>query len=314
MAEALLAAQKAVQSTQSPPRLLPAYTPLGSNTDEEVRNKSPESWGLIEQAKRDYQRAQAAGDAAAMHRAHQAAEQVRAQFGYSGGKDGSLYTPTGIQEQTQALYSAAMAELMRAQNAQQQAMPAEIDRALLALSAQVPEIERTAADANAGAFETWLRASDPFGAAAQRQARLGLLNSGYSESSLAGLGSAYQSAVGKNEQARTDWLRQLDLAREQARLEGGAEKAAQMAEFAKQMADQRFRQGSSLLEAAARENTLALSQQKLEQERQQDERRQLETIAALLARYGIFDGYRALGVADEQIAAMEAYWRALQQK
>lgn len=358
------------------------YTPLGTNTDEEIRNKSPQSWQLIQQAKDDYTRAQAAGDAAGMARAHQTAEQIRAQFGYSGGEDGSLYVPyqtvpaeqpaaqlplwdtsgwgsggvSQAQAEAQALYEQQIAELERAREAEQRALQAEIDRTLLALSAQIPDIERSAADANAGAYETWLRASNPFGAAAQRQSQLGLLNSGYSESSLTSLGNTYQSVVGQNERARVDSLRQIDLAREQAKLEGGIEKANRMAEFAKLIAQQRFQQGSALLDAAVQDRQLGLSQQQfayemglarqqmaydtnlaqrrlayetdlarreldeeMEQEDQrlalemeQEERRQLETLAELLARYGIFDGYRALGLSDEQIAAMEAYWRTLQ--
>ena len=323
MAQAIKTEQQAAQSmaqksaAASPPQSTvqqqtAAYVPLGTNTDEEILNKSPESWGLIQQAKNDYQRAQALGDIAGMNRAHQMAEQIRGQFGYSGGRDGSLYTPIGVQSRAQALYSSAIDDLERAQAAQQQALQAEIDRALLALSAQIPGIERSAADANTGAYETWLRASNPFGAAAQRQAQLGLLNSGFSESSLASLGNTYQSVVGQNEQAKLDSLRQIDLAREQAKLTGGIEKANQMAEFAKLIAEQRFKHSSGILDAAAQENAQTLAQRRLEYEMDKDERSQLETIAGLLARYGIFDGYRALGVTNEQIAAMEAYWRALQ--
>lgn len=312
LAQAFAAAQKAAQQTQT--QTAQAYTPRGSNTDEEILNKSPESWNLIQKAKDEYTKAQAAGDAAGMQRAHEAAESVRAQFGYSGGKDGSEYTALGLQNQTQALYDAALQELRRAQQAQQQSLQSEIDRAVARLDAQIPEIERSAADANTSAFETWLRATNPFGAAAQRQAQLGLGESGYSESSLANLGSAYQSAVGSNEQARQQSLRQLQQARDEALLTGSIEKANQMAEFARELAQQRFAQGQSLIEAAAQENEQKLARQKLENEMSSDERSQLETIAALLARYGIFDGYRALGVSDEHIAAMEAYWRALQLK
>ena len=225
-----------------------------------------------------------------MARAHQTAEQIRAQFGYSGGEDGSLYVPyqtapayqpavqqpmwdtsgwgagssSGVsqaQAEAQALYEQQLAEFERAREAEQRALQAEIDRTLLALSAQIPGIERSAADANAAAYETWLRATNPFGAAAQRQSQLGLLNSGYSESSLASLGNTYQSVVGQNEQARVDSLRQIDLAREQTRLEGGIEKANQMAEFAKLIAQQRFNQGSALLDAAVQDRQLGLSQQ-----------------------------------------------------
>ena len=45
----------------------------------------------IQQYKQQYDAAKAAGDKAGMDAAHAAAEQVRAQYGYSGGADGSQY-------------------------------------------------------------------------------------------------------------------------------------------------------------------------------------------------------------------------------
>ncbi len=286
------------------------YTPAGTNTDEEIRNKSPESWSLIQQAKADYDRAKAQGDAAGMQKAHQTAEDVRNMFGYSGGEDGSEYFATSVQNQSQALYNDAIAAINRAAAAQQAATQAAVDRYIASLSSQIPGINQNAADANAGAYRNYLRATNPFGAGAQQQAVLGLQNSGFSESSLTDLGNVYQSVVGQNERARQDYLNQLELARQEAAFTGDIEKANQMADAARLIAGQRFDQGAALLDNAIAENSLAFQRQQWEYEMGQDERSQLEYLAALLAQYGIFDGYRALGLSSEQVAAMEAYWRA----
>ena len=322
---AALAAQKASSAQQSTQGRTPSgggtsaasspsgggYTPLGTNTDEEIRNKSPESWAVIQQAKADYDRAKAQGDAAGMQQAHQVAEDVRSMFGYSGGKDGSEYFATSVQNQSQALYNDAIAALNRAAAAQQAATQAAVDRYVASLNAQIPGINQNAADANAGAYRNYLRATNPFGAGAQQQAVLGLQNSGFSESSLADLGNVYQSVVGQNERARQDYLNQLDLAKQEAAFTGDVEKAGQLAEYAKLIAGQRFDQGASLLENAIAENNLAFQREQWEYEMGQEERSQLEYLAALLAQYGIFDRYRALGLSSEQVAAMEAYWRAM---
>ena len=55
---------------------------------------SDEDWDAIQNYKAQYEQAKAAGDTAAMEAAHAAAEQIRSQYGYSGGVDGSGYLPT----------------------------------------------------------------------------------------------------------------------------------------------------------------------------------------------------------------------------
>ena len=68
------------------------YTPLGSYND---ANLYGEALNQINQYKNQYAQAQAAGDTAGMNAAHAAAEALRAQFGYSGGVDGSDYIGLG---------------------------------------------------------------------------------------------------------------------------------------------------------------------------------------------------------------------------
>ena len=103
--------------------------------------------------------------------------------------------------------------------------------------------------------------------------------------------------------------RQLGLSHQQFAYEMGL--ARQQMAYDTNLAQRRLAYETDL---ARRELDEEMEQedQRLALEMEQEERRQLETLAELLARYGIFDGYRALGLSDEQIAAMEAYWRTLQ--
>lgn len=55
---------------------------------------SDADWNAIQSYKQQYEQAKAAGDTAGMDAAHAAAEKLRAQYGYSGGADGSAYLPT----------------------------------------------------------------------------------------------------------------------------------------------------------------------------------------------------------------------------
>ena len=70
-----------------------AYQKLGSFDDAYIKQSSPSSYQQIQAAKSAWEAANAAGDRAGMDAAHQAAESIRAAYGYSGGVDGSQYLP-----------------------------------------------------------------------------------------------------------------------------------------------------------------------------------------------------------------------------
>lgn len=65
------------------------YRPTGTYNDAGLRASGGGAVDPITQYKIAYEAAKARGDQAGMEQAHQAAEQYRAQFGYSGGSDGS---------------------------------------------------------------------------------------------------------------------------------------------------------------------------------------------------------------------------------
>lgn len=57
---------------------------------------SDDDWSAIQNYKDQYEAAKAAGDTEGMNAAHDAAEQLRNSYGYSGGYDGSYYNPTMV--------------------------------------------------------------------------------------------------------------------------------------------------------------------------------------------------------------------------
>ena len=63
---------------------------IGTNGDSKL---SSEDQAKLQAAKDSYAQAQAKGDTAAMQQAHEAAETIRAAYGFSGGSDGSYYIP-----------------------------------------------------------------------------------------------------------------------------------------------------------------------------------------------------------------------------
>lgn len=89
-----------------------SYTPKGSNTDEYIQQTNAADYDAIQSAKQAYAQAQAAGDTVGMSNANNAANAIRAKYGYSGGADGSEYiglTAPKIEQSNP--YEDAMAEV-----------------------------------------------------------------------------------------------------------------------------------------------------------------------------------------------------------
>ena len=121
---------------------------------------------------------------------------------------------------------------------------------------------------------------------------------GAAESTLLGLNTRYQDALREGEQSRIGAISELDQAILQAQLTGDIS----FAEQALQMEQERLDHYANVLKSMlSREDSL----------REQKYDRQMEK-AELLASIGDFSGYRALGLTDEEIAALEnAYWMKL---
>ena len=201
------------------------------------------------------------------------------------------------------LYEQAMSQYEAAQQAQQNSIQASIDQSVNALKSRIPELERQTAEANAGAYNAYLKAANPFGVNAQKEAYLGINDTGYSETNRARLGTTLQGATNENEAQKIALIQDINKQIEEARLSGNIEKANALSAYAQQMANVRIDQGNALLQ-----NSLAQYQQKLDTERYTEQ--QALNKAETLAAYGDFSGYKAMGYSDEQISNMKSAYDA----
>ena len=134
-------------------------------------------------------------------------------------------------------------------NARADAIDAATQIAVNRANDQRPEIERQAEEAARNAYIAYVTASNPYGVNAQRTDAIGLANSGYSETSMAQLGSAYQQALAENEQSKLAALRQLDAEIRDALLTGDMEKANALADLQAQIAQQGIANENNILNA-----------------------------------------------------------------
>ncbi len=213
-----------------------------------------------------------------------------------------------------ALYMNAYAA---AHEAQQKQIDANVTAAINRLSAQKRDVEQQKREADRVAYNTYLRAVNPYGANAQQMASLGLGNSGYSETNLASLGNQHQEAVNQAILARDKALRDIELQIEEARLSGDEQKAAAIAAYAQNYANM----GLSLAQArAAIAQSAANAAYTQERDRISDARYAEETAYnreqnlfdkyVALVEGGLFpdDAAKVLGISQTQIDALKSYY------
>ena len=186
----------------------------------------------IEQAKKKYADAQAVGDKAGMESAHAEAEAVRANYGYSGGADGSQnislnnggnWIGTGTSKAkastgTSTDYGSYQEDLDRLSRAQQKAQVEQLkqakDKALANLDAQEKNIKPTYQNARNTASATSQSGARSF---AEYLANRGLTNSGASAQGEINRLSSLQNTLGGIDTAEANALR--DIANQRTAIE-----------------------------------------------------------------------------------------------
>lgn len=120
----------------------------------------------------------------------------------------------------------------QALNAYKAAGSAQTDRINYATNAAIAELnrqkklaEQNREDANREAYQAYLAASNPYGAAAEQRAKIGLANSGYSETSQMKLAGAYAGQLSENYRAMNEQLQLLDVQIAEAKASGQYELA-----------------------------------------------------------------------------------------
>lgn len=144
---------------------------------------------------------------------------------------GSVLTPTSIAEQTKKYYDAGRQNLANGLSAKTDAINAATGNTIANINDQKKTAERQYADANRQAYRSYLSAANPYGAAGEQRARLGLANSGYAESSNMKIANEYQNTLGENYRQKQDYLNELERARREAQYQGDIQKANAIAEY-----------------------------------------------------------------------------------
>ena len=247
-----------------------SYTGKGTHYDATVKGISDSDAALLAQYQSDYAKAQASGDTAAMQQAHKNAEALRAQYGYSGGSDGSDYIGNGymsgsvLGKQMANQYDDGFAlykQYMEDASAQQQAaLKAKVDSAVADLESQKYDITKQTEANNAAAEKAYMQSIKPGGSTAESLAANGLLTSGLTESSQISAGNAYQNALNSNATTQTESLAKIEQAITQAQLTGDIEAANALADLYKEIAAKGYENTQNIVAANQWGQQFGLSQ------------------------------------------------------
>lgn len=247
-----------------------AYTPLGSHNDQTIKDTSVEDSAQMAAIKKRYAEAQARGDTAAMKSAHADAEALRAQYGYSGGSDGSDYIGKGyvsgnvlgkqMSNQLNSGFDAYKKYMEDAAAQQQAALKAKVDSAVASLNGQKYDVKKQTEANNAAAEKAYMQSIKPGGSNAETLAANGLLTSGLTESSQISAGNAYQNALNSNAITQTETLAKIEQAITQAQLTGDIEAANALADLYKQIAAKGYENTQNIVAANQWGQQFGLSQ------------------------------------------------------
>lgn len=247
-----------------------AYTPLGSHNDQTIKDTSVEDSAQMAAIKKRYAEAQARGDAAAMKSAHADAEALRAQYGYSGGSDGSDYIGKGyvsgnvlgkqMSNQLNSGFDAYKKYMEDAAAQQQAALKAKVDSAVASLNGQKYDVKKQTEANNAAAERAYMQSIKPGGSNAETLAANGLLTSGLTESSQISAGNAYQNALNSNATTQTETLAKIEQAITQAWLTGDIEAANALANLYKEIAANGYENTQNIIAANQWGQQFGLSQ------------------------------------------------------
>lgn len=247
-----------------------SYTGKGTHYDATVKGISDSDAALLAQYQSDYAKAQASGDTAGMQQAHKNAEALRAQYGYSGGSDGSDYISSGymsgsvLGQQMANQYDDgfdAYKKYMEDAAAQQQAaLKAKVDSAVASLNDQKYDVMKQTEANNAAAEKAYMQSIKPGGSSAETLAANGLLTSGLTESSQISAGNAYQNALNSNATTQTETLAKIEQAITQAQLTGDIEAANALADLYKEIAAKGYENTQNIVAANQWGQQFGLSQ------------------------------------------------------
>ena len=197
------------------------------------------------------------------------------------------------------------------------------DRVNSATHAAIAELDRqkniaiqNREEANKQAYNSYLSAANPYGAAAEQRARLGLSDSGFAESSQLKLAGAYADQLNENLRAMNEQLSALDVQIAQAKASGQYELANVLEARAQNVMQQRTALQSNLysadMQAIAQAASESQFREQMEWNRAQADEQKKMNLASIYLEAGMSSPAlaEALGIsqaeADSLVAKMNA--------
>lgn len=285
--------------------------------------------------KEAYETAQKSGDISGMTSAHQAAERVRADAGYSGGSDGGSYTPLNSENGYSAsLLPSYKAQIQAVNDLYDSAVKTQKDELTSAYNTNVATLEGSR-DSIGKTYQTQKNdlaaQSEKARQSFNESASASGINSGAGSQAELSMNNTYQgnmnSLRASEAQAQTDLDSQINVLKlqyqsaiEQAESQGAYERANGLLEEYRKQAQSAVSVAADQADENYRAYTANYNKSQDEYTKNQNE---AETIASdvstnynkavsrasTMAKYGDFSGYAALGYTGEQIARMEQIWR-----
>ncbi len=292
------------------------YTSLGDWHD---KGLSTDDRAKMDSLTSQWYAAQARGDQAGMNAAHNAAEAIRAKYGYSGGSDGSMYIPIEMEEdilpkvglptyqpqtaQVNSVYDAAKNASLAALQSSYNNSKLELER----YANQIPGIYQKQANA----------------VAAQAEMDRQKFNE-YSAQSGLNAGNGSQASLAMNNQLQNN-LAQIRTSEANATAEAQYKLSALYTEYqgkiASAIANNEYERAAALLaeykeqqqsivSVAQAQSQLDLNIANYNKDTKFTNYQKQVALAEALAAQGDFSGYRALGLSEDQINSMKRGWLA----
>ncbi|MBQ8004640.1 MAG: helix-turn-helix domain-containing protein [Oscillospiraceae bacterium] len=166
---------------------------------------------------------------------------------------GGVKTPSSVTNDLMAAYRQSAGHLDAAHNARSNAINAATEREINRINDQRKNAGNRYEESNRAAYQAYVNASNPYGAAEEQRAKIGLSDSGYAETSKMQLANTYQQALNENALARNAYLQELDKAYRDAKYNGDIQLANALADYEQLV----YRHGVDAAEAIAAQNNLA---------------------------------------------------------
>jgi hypothetical protein len=238
---------------------------------------------------------------------------------------GGVPTMATAKNQYQQNSNAAINAYQAAGKVQEERIKSATDAAIAEVNRQKRIAEQQQIDADKAAMDAYRAAANPFGAMEEQRVRLGLDESGYAESSKLRLASDLAAQQVANLRAKNEQIQALDVQIAQAKASGQYELANMLEARAQNVMQQKLALEGNLysgdMQAISQAENVRQFEENMAYQREQEQKQwdyQTKTDeynkalakAEVLAQFGNFEGYRALGYTDEQINGMRRAYEA----